>query len=197
MKSSTLFVVLTVAAVWVFGFSPQGQNRLLSAAAGDIPASSKVQPDNPSLGSNVSGKERGEVPFTHKAHSTEAKYSVEGKTAVSCAECHHTDQPDASKCGVSAKGFTYKTFERQVCLTAAELSKTDSQPVKSCNSCHFPESNVPAGKTLPVGGPKSIDLNSKEAYHLNCVECHRQARKARGEGASNAPLLSRCSGCHK
>jgi len=79
MKRPILFGVLTTAAVLIFGFSLKGQIKLLSAAAGDIPASSKAQPDNPSLGSNVTDRARGEVPFTHKAHSTEAKYSVEGK----------------------------------------------------------------------------------------------------------------------
>src|SRR5689334_5365831 len=41
-----------------------------------------------------STSEYGEVAFDHNAHSFN-KYSPDGKTDISCAECHHTDQPKA------------------------------------------------------------------------------------------------------
>lgn len=200
MKKFIALAALALAFVLSFVVFAPRFAPTSAAALDDSPPMSKTQPDKIVLGKDSKSPKWGEMndPFNHVAHSTDAKYSVDGKAAVGCTECHHTDQPAAGKCGASTKGFDeYKTFERPVCLTTAELAKADSAPVKSCVYCHSQKDATPAsGKPIPVvnRSGKDVSLDNEKAYHLNCIECHKQAKAARGDDIKNAPTT--CSGCH-
>jgi hypothetical protein len=194
MKKLLFFTLFTLClALAGFTLAP----RFASAAFDDYPPTSKTQPDNAPLGRDSKSPKWGEVAFDHKKHANDPMYSVDGKKSVGCTECHHTDQPSAGACGVSAKGLgDYKTFERKVCLTTEELAKADSAPVKSCGSCHFQKDAVPSGKTQPsvTRDDKTTVLDNEKAFHRNCIECHKQAKDARGSDL-NAPTS--CATCHK
>ena len=65
-----------------------------------IPNESTTEPTKPIILSKDSedaknGELKKEAAFDHVKHSTDANYSVDGKAAVGCADCHHTDQPKA------------------------------------------------------------------------------------------------------
>jgi len=71
-----------------------------------------------------------------------------------------------------------------------EKAKTD------CAVCHHKDKNAkePAGcvpchdlKDKKNGAP-----TAKEAYHKNCIDCHKEAA---GKGVAGAPV--KCNGCHK
>ena len=78
------------------------------------PEESKTQPKEVTLGKDSQSDKYGEVPFNHENHATK-NYSVDGKSAIACTECHHTDQP------ASALKPPLKTSERDVVLTTALL----------------------------------------------------------------------------
>src|SRR6267378_4148424 len=94
----------------------------------EIPKESKTQPKEVVLNKDSQSDKYGEVPFSHENHTTKM-YSIDGKSVLSCVECHHTDQP------ASALKPPLKTSEREVALTAALLQATDSKPVKTCRAC--------------------------------------------------------------
>jgi hypothetical protein len=138
----------------------------------------------------------GEVKFDHDSHAFKP-YSPDGKSVVGCVECHHTDQPK------SALKPPLKTSERDVVLTL-EAWKASTQKVKECRACHFQESSVPEGKTLPIGnftdGGKTTtkDLTNENAYHLNCNTCHDAAFAARPQLKSKPGFATSkdCLICH-
>lgn len=66
------------------------------------------------LGKDNQSDKYGDVAFNHENHTTKA-YSPDGKTVISCVECHHTDQPPADL------KPPLKTSERAVALTTASL----------------------------------------------------------------------------
>ena len=159
---------------------------------------SKDLPKKITLGKD-SLSEEGEVPFDHETHSFN-KYSPDGKTDISCAECHHTDQPK------SALQPPLVTSERDVVLTVEALKKPGALPVKSCASCHFQKGNVPEGKEMPVSTSKDAkgkadtkELNNQEAYHNNCNVCHDAAAKLRPELKKKPGFATTndCFICHK
>ena len=164
-----------------------------------IPGSSATQPDKPIILAKDSQDEfRGEfnleAAFDHTKHTTDIKYSLDGKTLTACIECHHTAQPSAPK------GQEYlKRFDRKEILTAKQL-ETSKEPVQSCRSCHFQASTEPTEEFPPQGvtypksmkKPPSETLTNDVAYHENCNSCHRAALKR--DRKLNAP--SGCSDCH-
>src|SRR5947209_20457653 len=85
-----------------------------------IPKESKTQPKEVVLDKDSQSDKYGEVAFNHENHSTKS-YSPDGKSALSCVECHHTDQPAA---GLKPP---LKTSERNVVLTTASLQATDAK----------------------------------------------------------------------
>src|SRR2546429_5452247 len=87
------------------------------------PEESKTQPKEVTLDKDSQSDKYGEVPFNHENHATK-NYSVDGKSAIACIECHHTDQP------ASALKPPLKTSERDAVLTAALLQSADSKAVK-------------------------------------------------------------------
>lgn len=162
-----------------------------------IPNESIVQPTKPIILAKDSeakdGELKREAAFDHVKHSTDPKYSVDGKAVVGCADCHHTDQPKAPA------GQEYlKKFERKEVLTTAELEKS-KQPVKSCRECHFQASAEETDEYPPdsityakeAGKTATKDkITNEEAYHLNCNTCHDAARKR----APKSPQA--CADCH-
>lgn len=167
-----------------------------------IPNASATQPTKPIiLAKDSEGKDgelKKEAAFDHVKHSTDAKYSANGKTVVACVECHHTDQPKAP----AGQDFL-KKFERKEILTAAELEKS-KEPVKSCRACHF-QASAEATEEYP---PPSIEYSkesgkkatkdtiiNEEAYHLNCNTCHDQATKDKTR-ATPAKAPQACADCH-
>src|SRR5229473_2942455 len=103
-----------------------GSNSLLSSAQAPE-KESKTQPKEVVLDKDSQSDKYGEVPFNHENHSTK-NYSVDGKSAIACIECHHTDQP------ASALKPPLKTSERDAVLTAALLQSADSKAVKTCRT---------------------------------------------------------------
>ena len=122
----------------------------------DIPKESKVQPKEVVLGKDSQSDKYGDVAFNHETHSTK-NYSIDGKSVISCVECHHTDQP------VSALKPPLKTGERDVVLTAAVLAAADAKPVKSCRSCHLQagDDSAPMPTITEAGKPAPVKLNNE------------------------------------
>ena len=161
-----------------------------SAAGGkEIPKTFALSMDSQS--------EYGEVAFNHENHAFKM-YSVDGKSVMGCAECHHTDQPK------SALRPPLSTSERDVVLTL-DVFKASNQKVSDCRACHFQENNVPDGKEMPSAtyteGGKSTtkELTNELAYHINCNTCHDSAFKLRPELKSKPGFSTSkdCTVCHK
>lgn len=167
-----------------------------------IPNESTTQPTKPIILAKDSeakdGELKREAAFDHVKHSTDPKYSIDGKAVVGCVDCHHTDQPKAPA------GQDYlKKFERTEVLTTAQLEKS-KQPVKSCRACHFQASAEPTDEYPPPSieypkesGKKATKdvINNEEAYHLNCNTCHDQALKNKAR-ATPAKAPQACADCH-
>jgi hypothetical protein len=153
---------------------------------------SKVQPKEVTLAKDSQSDKYGEVAFNHETHSLK-NYSPDGKAVITCAECHHTDQPPA------ALKPPLKTSERNVVLTTAALAAADAKGVKACRACHLQAGDDSApipivtypGKTAPT------KLNNEIAYHQNCNVCHDSAIAARPALKGKIPGSSDCAKCHK
>lgn len=167
-----------------------------------IPSESTTEPTKPIILAKDSeakdGELKKEAAFDHVKHSTDASYSVDGKTVVGCAECHHTDQPKAPA------GQDYlKLFKRTEMLTSEQLKKS-SQAVQTCRACHLQASAEPTDEYPPdsITYPKESGkvatkdkITNEEAYHLNCNTCHDQATKNKSRAkAAKAPQA--CADCH-
>jgi Zn-finger protein len=149
------------------------------------------------------------VRFTHTAHAKE-KYSVDGKSVIGCAECHHTDQP------ADKLTSPLKTSLRSAMLTA-ELLTASAPPVLSCRACHAQKGKKPpvcddaqmaARYTFCPNIPTAsyedegdVVQDNEEAYHRNCKKCHEDAVIARGR-PGGVPFIKAkpptgCTECHK
>lgn len=116
--------------------------------------------------------EDGDVAFNHDNHAFK-NYSEDLKSPVACVMCHHTDQPK------SALTPPLITSDRDQVMTY-EVWLASSLPVATCRSCHFRPDEVPSGKTMPKAtypNGKTKVLDNKEAYHINCNDCHDRAYK--------------------
>jgi hypothetical protein len=185
LKVFAIILMLTGGLVVLFNGSPAMQTGFARNIAAvhrladskDLPTGAKSK-----LKLNKdSASEYGDVAFDHDTHSFN-KYSVDGKTDIGCAECHHTDQPKASL------KPPLITAERDVVLTADALKKPGAAVVKSCLTCHFRENDIPDGKEMPVasykdakGKSETKELTNELAYHINCNTCHDAAAKLRPE----------------
>jgi hypothetical protein len=158
----------------------------------ELPKESKTQPKEVVLGQDSQSDKYGVVAFNHENHATKA-YSPDGKTALACVECHHTDQP------ASALLAPLKTSERTEALTAKLLAAADAKPVKNCRGCHLQagddSATIPSvtytGKTTPT------KLTNEVAYHTNCNVCHDKALAARPALKGKVPGSTDCLPCHK
>jgi cytochrome c553 len=165
----------------------------LSPAAAAALLASKTEPKEVILSKNSKDPKAKPVYFSHEAHATQAKYSADGKAAMSCAECHHTDQPKTGLTGV------LKTSERDVLLTSKNLQDAGAAPVKGCHECHSQAGVKPTGiAAVPtVKYPDEDDettLTNDEAFHRNCAGCHDAVKKR--DPATKAPGSNKCAECH-
>lgn len=193
-----LLIVTGCIIVLVYGSPTKQKVFARDTTAVHLPPDSKELPKKVTLGKD-STTEYGEVPFDHDTHSFN-KYSIDGKTDIGCAECHHTDQPKASLIPPLI------TAERDVVLTVDALKKPGAPDVKSCRTCHFQEGNVPDDKTMPTADYKDAkgktdtkELNNELAYHINCNTCHDAAAKLRPELKKKKGFATTqdCLICHK
>ena len=183
--------------------TPAGNTNTATNSAANVAAptppqgaSDKKIPKSFILGKD-SQTEDGEVPFDHDTHAFKM-YSPDGKSAIGCVECHHTDQPK------SALKPPLLTSERDVTLTL-ESWRASAQKVKECRSCHFQSGNIPDGGTMPTatyaerGKQVTKDLNNELAYHINCNTCHDAAAKIRPEVKSRPGFATStdCKTCHR
>jgi len=167
------------------------------AAANTAPAAGGKQIEKVFKLGQDSQDEHGEVVFDHDSHAFK-NYSPDGKSQITCTECHHTDQPKAALSG------PLKTSERDVALTLAVYQKSD-QKVNNCRACHFQEGNAPDGKEMPSatytidGNSVTKELNNELAYHINCNTCHDNALAARPDLKGKAGFAGSkdCLICHK
>ena len=156
------------------------------------PEESKTQPKEVTLGKDSQSDKYGEVPFNHENHATK-NYSVDGKSAIACTECHHTDQP------ASALKPPLKTSERDAVLTTALLQAADSKAVKTCRTCHLQagDDSKPIPMVTYSEKPAPTKLTNEVAYHKTCNICHDQAIAARSALKGKAPGSNDCFPCHK
>jgi cytochrome c553 len=158
----------------------------------EIPKESKTQPKQVVLDKDSQSDKYGDVAFNHENHATKM-YSIDGKSALSCVECHHTDQPP------SALKPPLKTSERDAVLTAALLQAADSKAVKTCRACHLQAGDDSA--TIPTvtypDKPAPVKLTNEVAYHTNCNICHDKAIAARPTLKGKIPGSNDCLPCHK
>ena len=168
-----LIFVLSAAA---FGLITQGSRAALTLSQ-DVPKESKEQPKKVKLDADSLDDKWGEVAFDHETHTLK-NYSPDGKSAGTCVECHHTDQPNANL------KPPLVTSERNVVLTAEVLKDAAAGPVKMCRACHLQAGDD--SKPLPVitKDTKQVKLDNEVAYHTNCFACHDAAIKARPELAT-------------
>lgn len=168
-----------------------GTSPALSSSQ-DIAKESKVQPKQVVLAKDSQSDKYGEAAFDHETHSLKP-YSIDGKSVLSCVECHHTDQP------ASGLKPPLKTGERDVVLTAKALEAADAKPVKSCRSCHLQagDDSAPMPTITYPDKPAPTKLNNEIAYHLNCNVCHDKAIAARPALKGKIPGSNDCVPCHK
>jgi len=199
-KLLSLIMALASLAVFVVANNTacKKQSRTTNTAAAfmasqDVPKESKTQPKEVVLGKDSQSDKYGEVPFNHENHATKP-YSPDGKSVLTCVECHHTDQP------ASGLKPPLKTSERNVVLTAAALAAADSKPVKSCRSCHLQagDDSAPLPTITEADKPAPTKLTNEVAYHRNCNVCHDKAVAARPDlKAKKIPGSNDCAVCHK
>jgi len=187
MRKQLILIVLLacVAAIVVAGNSG-------FTASQETPKESKVQPKEVVLGKDSQSDKYGEAPFNHENHSTKS-YSIDGKSIITCVECHHTDQPAA---GLKPP---LKTSERTAILTTALLATADAKPVKSCRACHLQAGDDSAEMPAVTyeGKPAPTKLTNEVAYHMNCNVCHDKSIAARPALKGKIPASADCLICHK
>jgi len=92
-----------------------------------------------------------------------------------CTYCHHTN-----------KGLTLESF-----------NAGKSEKIPFCYDCHLRKEDDPKN-------PKSADgteLWSKEAYHINCIDCHKgeitKVPKDAGKIFKQGEGPTKCAACHE
>ncbi len=185
-KLLLLIVALACVALTIIGRSSAFY------ASQDIPKEGKTQPKEVVLGKDSQSDKYGEVAFNHEYHSTKT-YTVDGKSVLTCVECHHTDQPPA---GLKPP---LKTSERPVALSVAVLQAADSKPVKTCRACHLQagDDSSPLPSVQYPDKPAATKLTNEVAYHINCNLCHDKAIAARPALKGKVPGSNDCLPCHK
>lgn len=186
-----LLIVLATAGFYL-ALLFVADTAIVDAVSSQEEKASKVQPKEMLLAKDSQSDKYGEVAFSHTNHSAK-NYSIDGKSVIGCAECHHTDQPKA------ALKPPLATSERDVVLTAAVLEDAKSTPVKSCRTCHLQAGDD--SKAMPTvtypGKTAPEKLNNEIAYHNNCNTCHDAAIKVRADLKGKIPGTNDCAKCHK
>jgi len=185
-KLLILITLLACIAVILVG------SNSASTATQDPPLESKVQPKEVALGKDSQSDKYGEAPFNHETHSIK-NYSIDGKSVITCVECHHTDQP------ASGLKPPLKTSERTVVLNTESLAAADAKPVKSCRACHLQagDDSAPMPAVTYEGKTTPTKLTNEVAYHMNCNVCHDKAIAARPALKGKIPGSADCLVCHK
>ncbi|MCI0524473.1 MAG: cytochrome c family protein [Acidobacteria bacterium] len=106
----------------------------------------------------------------------EVKFTHQQHLAFSdCTYCHHTN-----------KGLTLESF-----------NEGKSEKIPFCYDCHVRREGDPMT-------PKSADgteLWSKEAYHINCIDCHKgeitKVPKDAGKVLKQGEGPTKCAACHE
>jgi Class III cytochrome C family len=111
---------------------------------------------------------KGEVQFSHKKHSEEFAKQYADIYPKGCGECHH-----------DAKGEPLKDL------------KADSK-VQKCIECHKKPGEAPKGKDAPKLDKKQKLEYHAEAFHDNCISCHKEFNKK--YAPKKAPVT--CNDCH-
>jgi hypothetical protein len=92
-----------------------------------------------------------------------------------CTYCHHTN-----------KGLTLEQF-----------NGGKSERIPLCAECHFRKEGEPKTPKAADG----LELWSKEAYHLNCIDCHKGeiTRKPKEAGGikKQGEGPTKCAACHE
>lgn len=183
LGAATYFMVLPYGGVLAGNIFPS-QDAVLKK---DLPTA-KV-----TLSKDSRNKKYRDASFDHVTHSTK-NYSPDGKTMLTCVECHHTDQP------ATALKLPLKKSERAVALTLDLLKAPDAVGVKLCRTCHLQVTDK--SKELPEityqGDDEPTKMTNEESYHRNCEICHDNAIKARPElkgkigGSSDDDCYTNC-----
>ena len=200
IKVFTVAFILTGCIIMLVFDSPTTEKVFAAnIAIAHRTASNQEMPKDLVTLNKDSTSEYGNVIFDHNAHVSN-KYSPDGTTDISCAECHHTDQPK------SALKTPLLTSAREVTLTVAELKKDKSPEVKGCRICHFQEADIPENKTMPVAIYKTADgkedkkeISNEIAFHTNCNSCHDAAVKLRPKLKKRPGFATTkdCAVCHE
>jgi hypothetical protein len=187
-----LLIVLVTSGLYLALLFVGSQASTPVVSASQEAKASKVQPKEMLLSKDSQSDKYGEAAFSHTNHSTKP-YSIDGKSVIGCAECHHTDQPK------SALKPPLVTSERDVVLTAAVLEDAKSPPVKSCRVCHLQvgDDSKPMPTVTYPGKTAPEKLNNEVAYHINCNTCHDAAIKMRADLKGKIPGTNDCAKCHK
>ena len=183
--------ILLIALLAFIAVVVAGRNARVSSAQ-TPEKESKTQPKEVVLAKDSQSDKYGEVAFNHENHATK-NYSIDGKSVISCVECHHTDQPAADL------KPPLKTSERATALTTASLAAADAKPVKMCRVCHLQAGDDSA--TIPTvtyaDKPAPTKLTNDIAYHNNCNVCHDKAITGRPALKGKIPGSTECLVCHK
>lgn len=192
--SGVITLIFLAAAIYVVVLPSRGVLGRNIFASQDVPLKKEL-PKKVDLDKDSISDKWGTVAFDHETHSTK-NYSPDGKTMITCVDCHHTDQPE------SALKPPLKKSERKVALTLEALKAPDALGVKICRTCHLQVDGDPAQipKVTYPGADTPTKLTNDNAYHLNCEVCHDNAIKARPElkdkiGGSDSSSKS-CARCH-
>jgi len=111
---------------------------------------------------------KGDIPFSHKKHSEEYVKAYAKLYPNGCGECHHDDKNKP----------------------IADL-KADSK-VQACVECHKKCGEAPKGKDAPKLDKKQKLEYHSEAFHDNCIGCHKEFNKE--FKPKKAPIT--CNDCH-
>ena len=193
-KLLILIAALGCLAVIVVGCNSglTSTQAVLQDVPQEIPKESKTQPKELVLDKDSQSDKYGEVPFNHENHSIK-NYSIDGKTVISCVECHHTDQP------ATALKLPLKTSERPDALTTKLLEAADAKPVKGCRACHLQagDDSAPIPSVTYPDKPAATKLTNEVAFHMNCNVCHDKAITARPALKGKISGTNDCLTCHK
>lgn len=184
MKKNILLILVAVFLATAVLFMVGGVAGTSTNAQKSDP---QTMPDVVTLGKDA---KLGAVTFDHKKHN-DGTYKVDGKTGMTCTQCHHTAQP----------GKAAWPADRKDTLTL-ELFTKDAKAagVTSCRDCHARTGEKPIlaeaiPQFTPAGATSAVALNNQQAFHRSCTQCHTEVKKA--NPATKAPQAMQCTVCHK
>ncbi len=188
----TKILIVVICALGCVAVVVAGNHSAVSAALFVQGKEATTQPKEVVLDKDSQSDKYGEVAFNHENHSTK-NYNLDGKSPISCIECHHTDQPAADL------KAPLKTSERTAVLTTASLAAADAKPVKTCRACHLQsgDDSAPIPTVTYPDKPAATKLTNEVAYHTNCNVCHDKAVATRPALKGKIPGSSDCLLCHK